>query len=109
MNIDDLTFREAKEIASLFSNQNSNQKRDFGFCVVILEQGFIYVGNLKIDGEYAIIENARNLREWSSGKGLQWHVENGNRDTVLDGKSANWNGFKGKIINWASTDEEKWK
>jgi len=108
MNYEDLTIREAKGIALLFKDMQASLKIDYGFCLVIFEQGFIYVGEFEIDGEFAFIRNARNLRKWNSGKGLQWHVENGSKDTVLDGKSTDWKGFKTKIINWASTDKEKW-
>lgn len=108
MNYEDLTIKEAKEVALMFNYRQQNSKIEFGFCLVVIEDGLIYVGEFEIEGEFALIRNARNLRRWTSGKGLQWHVENGSEDTVLDGKSTDWKCFKTKIINWASTDKEKW-
>jgi hypothetical protein len=38
--------------------------------IVVLDRGFVYVGNVTIKGELMTIENARNIRRWGTTKGL---------------------------------------
>ena len=111
MNLTDL-----KKLIHLMEGfEQSNKSRpcikkemDQGFCVVVLDRGFILIGHLIIRGEYAVIKNARGLRKWTSGKGLEWHIENGKEDTVIDGKGTDRRCHISKLQNWAQTDESKW-
>ena len=41
-----------------------------GFAIVVLDRGFVYVGDVTHDGEWCVIENARNIRRWGTTKGL---------------------------------------
>ena len=108
MKIDDLTFGELKQIAAMFNNQKNTETLDEGHCVVLLDRGFIMVGHLVIEGNWATIKDARCLRSWSSGKGLEWHIENGKEKTTLDGVKTNRRCHISKLQNWAKTDESKW-
>lgn len=107
MNLNDLTIGDLQKISQLFTPSNS-QKRDEGFCVVVLDRGFIMIGHLVIDGDWATIKNARGLRKWSSGKGLEWHIENGKYETTIDGNGTDRVCHISKLQNWAKTDESKW-
>ena len=80
-----------------------------GFCLVVLDQGFIFLGNLEIKGDFGVIKNARCLRRWTSGRGLEWHIEEGGKiDTVIDGKGRDRKFHISKLQNWAKTDEAIW-
>jgi hypothetical protein len=53
--------------------------------IVVLDRGFVYVGNVTENGENLVIENARNIRRWGTTKGLgQLAIEGPQSDTVLD-------------------------
>jgi len=38
--------------------------------IVVLDRGFVYVGNPHEKGDNLVIENARNIRQWGTTKGL---------------------------------------
>ena len=70
MNIDDLSIGQAKALIGYFGNEHRSRPRDFGFAVVILDRGFVYVGNAASDGEFLTISKARNIRYWGTTEGL---------------------------------------
>ena len=59
-------------------------KPDGEYKIVVLDRGFVYVGATKIDGDFVIISNARNLRVWGTTKGLGELVSGPLAKTVLD-------------------------
>jgi hypothetical protein len=69
MKLDDLTIKEAREIASLFGGQN-RLKRDYGYAVLVADRGFVYIGNVIVDGDFALITNSKNIRYWGTKNGL---------------------------------------
>ena len=53
--------------------------------IVILDRGFIYVGNVDISGDWVTITNARNIRRWGTTNGLGELAKSGPlKDSVLD-------------------------
>lgn len=52
--------------------------------IVVLDRGFVYVGHVKIDGDFVVITGASNIRAWGTKKGLGELVNGPLRDTVLD-------------------------
>ncbi len=56
-----------------------------GFAIVVLERGFVYVGDVTCDAEWCVIKNAHNIRIWGTTKGLGELVRNGpTPKTTLD-------------------------
>ncbi len=56
-----------------------------GFAIVVLDRGFVYVGDTEIKEDWCIITNAQNIRYWGTSKGLGELVLNGPlKDTKLD-------------------------
>lgn len=37
-----------------------------GFAVIVVDRGFVYVGNVTCDSDWCIIENAHNIRIWGT-------------------------------------------
>ena len=56
-----------------------------GFSIVVLDRGFVYVGNVIHDGEWCVISNARNIRYWGTKAGLGELASKGPQEkTILD-------------------------
>ncbi len=58
---------------------------DHGKQIVVLDRGFVYVGDVTIDGDWCLISNAQNVRRWGTSKGLGELAASGPlKATVLD-------------------------
>ncbi len=56
-----------------------------GFAIVVVDRGFVYVGDADISGEWCTVTAARNIRKWGTTKGLGELALNGPQSsTVLD-------------------------
>ncbi len=80
-----------------------------GFAVVVLDRGFVYVGNVECDSEWCVITDARNIRKWGTTKGLGELVQNGpTPDTVLDVVRTVRAPMRA-VISVIESGEEQWK
>lgn len=87
MNIDSLTVGQVKQISSLFqaAPAASVGTVNHGFCIAVLDRGFVYVGNVTTDGRFVCICNAQNIRRWGTTNGLgQLALEGPQENTRLD-------------------------
>ena len=97
MDLEKLTIKEAKEklkevtqLHALFNTKESetcsaeNEEVNHGWSIVILDKGFMYIGELITDGEWLTINDPSNIRYYESGKGLLWHAKNGPEKMTLD-------------------------
>lgn len=41
-----------------------------GKAIVVLDRGFVYVGDVEVDGDWCIITSAKNIRIWGTKNGL---------------------------------------
>ena len=55
--------------AALGTSQKSTQQPT-GQHIVVLDRGFVYVGEIEVDAEYVRISNAKNIRVWGTKRGL---------------------------------------
>ena len=55
-----------------------------GFAIVVLDRGFVYVGDVTFDVDWCVIRNAKNIRIWGTTKGLGELVNGPTSQTVLD-------------------------
>jgi hypothetical protein len=56
-----------------------------GMCIVILQRGWVVVGDYWTDGEYAGIHGGNVIRVWGTSKGLgQLQLEGPTPSTILD-------------------------
>lgn len=87
IDINELKIGEAKEIAAMFGAQTKSNVGtvDHGLCIVVLDKGFVYVGNLITGDKFLTIMEARNIRRWGTTRGLgQLALEGPQPNTVLD-------------------------
>ena len=126
MDINKLTIGEAlkkmeeskktyNDLSVLFCNKeelldlkNNKGEIDHGFCIVIIDKGFIYVGNLTTDDKFITIYKPKNIRTYSSGKGLLWHAGNGSKDMVLNPYDHLLKAPLDKLIHFIPTDPKLW-
>ena len=60
-------------------------KEDHGYCIVVLDKGFVYVGEVTTDADYIYVTDAKNVRKWTGNHGLSWYATNGfSKDITLD-------------------------
>lgn len=55
-----------------------------GKAIVVLDRGFVYVGDVEVTPEWCIISNAKNIRVWGTKNGLGELVNGPLKDTKLD-------------------------
>jgi hypothetical protein len=56
-----------------------------GSAIVVADRGFVYVGKVRHDDSFCIVENAKNVRRWGTKKGLgELALEGPKAETVLD-------------------------
>lgn len=94
--IDDLTIGQAreavqrgKEIEKLIGGQTPTATATNVAWenpqIVILDRGFVYVGTVRIEGDWVLITDAKNVRRWGTSKGLGELAKTGPlEDSVLD-------------------------
>ncbi len=59
--------------------------KDYGYQIVVLSHGFVYVGDVSMVGEEISIGRALNVRQWGTTKGLgQLTIDGPQKETVLD-------------------------
>ena len=61
------------------------EKNDMGKHIVILQRGWVFIGNLSKQGNQYFLTDANNIRKWGTTKGLGEIALNGPTDkTILD-------------------------
>jgi hypothetical protein len=85
MEIDKLTLGEIKEVAKLIGIGNQSKTRDYGYAIVVADRGFVYIGNVVVNNDFASITEGKNIRSWGTKKGLGQLVNEGpQKETSLD-------------------------
>ena len=86
INLDDLTIKQARQLAAQFGNVAPAQsgRVDHGWNIVVLDRGFVYVGTVSTDDRWLYIEHAANIRRWGTTRGLGELVGGPRPDTKFD-------------------------
>ena len=80
-----------------------------GFKIVVLDKGFVYVGNCVSSTEGVLISQARNIRNWGTTKGLGELALGGpTKDTKLDEVGELFAPLHA-VIHVITTDPLKWE
>lgn len=97
IDIEQLTIAQAREIqnlllqrfplhAELKTAKLKSQSVDvnIGKQIVVLDRGFVYVGDVQLKGDYVHLNNAKNIRRWGTSKGLGELLDGPLANTVTD-------------------------
>jgi hypothetical protein len=65
----------------LLGDQSPQQQVDFGSLhkIVVCQRGFVYAGDVSRVGDYLVITNAVNIRQWGTETGLGQLALQGNQ------------------------------
>lgn len=111
MNINDLTVGQVKEISNLLGNKSQETNRlykDGEIAIVVLDRGWIYVGQIYKYGNCYRLENAYNVRTWGTSKGLGELINGPLSNTKID-KIGIVRFNQNAIILAIDVDQEKWR
>ncbi len=79
-----------------------------GVAIVVLDRGFVYVGRVTVDGDWCVIESAKNIRVWGTTNGLGELVNGPTKDTKLD-TVGNVRAPMRAVISIIDAKDEGWK
>lgn len=82
------TVQRGKEIEQILCGETIQPKKSFALSspqIVVLDRGYVYVGDVTITADWVLISNARNVRRWGTTKGLGELAKSGPlKDSILD-------------------------
>lgn len=86
LNIEQLTLGQIRELQQMLAVRVPivEAEHDLGKQIVVLDRGFVYVGDVTIKGDYVTIKNAKNIRRWGTSKGLGELLEGPLPNTATD-------------------------
>ena len=98
--IEELTIKDAREAIARgkeiekvigggsetsYANSGTHTHTFLSPQIVILDRGFVYVGDVSISDGWVVISNAKNVRRWGTSKGLGELAKTGPlKDSVID-------------------------
>jgi hypothetical protein len=71
-------------VALVQSSPKNDENRSLGQNIVVLDRGFVYVGDVVEGPEKLTISNAKNIRRWGTTKGLGELTSGPLEDTIID-------------------------
>ena len=86
LNIEELTIGQVRELQQMLAVRAPivETAHEMGKQIVVLDRGFVYVGDVTIKGDYVHLNNAKNIRRWGTSKGLGELLEGPLSNTVTD-------------------------
>ena len=75
--------------------------------IAVLDAGFVYVGRCTINDGFLIIEDARNIRQWGTTKGLGELRKGPTPKTILDEAGEVFVPIS-RVIHFLDVDEQAW-
>ena len=80
-----------------------------GFFIVVLDRGFVYIGDVVYDGVSCLMTNAFNIRKWGTTQGLgELAVCGPTKDTILDEVGTLYTPDHA-VISFIDTDPALWR
>jgi hypothetical protein len=80
-----------------------------GFAIVVLDKGFVYVGEVKIEGEWLKMTDAKNIRYWGTENGLGQLALNGPTEKTKLDSLGSFMAPLSKVIHVIDSGRELWK
>ncbi len=82
---------------------------DYGWCIVVADRGFVWVGDTLRCGDSVYMANAYNIRQWGTQKGLgELATEGPKSETELDPVPSVVIPMRA-VIAFVPADRAKWK
>jgi hypothetical protein len=92
-----------------YAYQICNLERKNMYAIVILNDGWVFVGDIVGTAEELVMTNVRNIRRWGTTGGLGELVKNGpTASTVLDDYGPMWMFRMSQVVGYAATDASLW-
>ena len=89
--------------------ETATKSSNDGFRIVVLDRGFVYAGQVEMQGDWLVIHNARCIRRWGTTKGLGELAANGpTRTTALDDAGTVRAPMRA-VIHLIDSDAGKWQ
>lgn len=114
MHIDDMTIGKIRQLAALFKTDTWEDllipaiPADLGWRIVVLDRGFVVVGEVTDYGHEIEVKRANIIRRWGTSKGLGELAEGGpRRETILD-PVGEMTAPKHAVIFTIKSEEEVW-
>ena len=79
-----------------------------GLAIVVLDRGFVYIGKVTIDGDWCVIESAKNIRVWGTTNGRGELVKGPTKSTKLDQVGSVRAPLRA-VIHVIDVEADKWK
>ncbi len=112
MNLSNLTIGQLSELSSALCNNKSTNSTSIegrGKNIVVLQRGWVVVGELYKQGHDCILKNASVIRNWGTTKGLGEIAENGKTDKTILDPSPEISFNELTVILFIKCNESKWK
>jgi hypothetical protein len=111
INLDDLTLGQIKGIQKLLGAKETNKesKEDFGKQIVILQRGWVAIGDLTKIGDYYELENAYIIRRWGTTNGLGQLASQGKQSKTELEPTPLMRFHELTVISFIKCDKNKWK
>ena len=84
------------------------KKYEYGKQIVILQRGWIFVGDMTRQGNECVLENAATIRSWGTTKGLGELAENGPQPNTKLDKCPTVRFHYLTMVGQIECKEEKW-
>jgi len=98
-----------EEIKGLIVGGESVQEKEGKLKIVILNRGWVVIGNFYRDGDMCRVENAYFIRRWGTNKGIgQLAIEGKQPNTELD-KVTDFDFHILTTVGMFECDKSKWK
>ena len=112
MNIENLTLKQFADFTQMLSGATGTSSSSIGSRgkhIVVLQRGWVLIGDLMKQGHDCVLTNASVIRHWGTTKGLGEIAENGKTDkTILDPTpQVSFNELT--AILFIKCNESKWK
>jgi hypothetical protein len=59
-----------ESLGEVVSEERKPEFRDYGCAIVVLDRGWVYVGNVTVTGDWLEITDSKNIRRWGTSSGL---------------------------------------
>jgi hypothetical protein len=110
MNINELTLGQIRELQKLFSETKVlGESENWGKQIVILQRGWVIVGDITKNGEYFTCENGYIIRRWGTTNGLGQLASEGKQSETKLEPTPKQRFHELTVINFIKCNEEKWK